>query len=574
MPRLPWQPTASAPRRGRHPLSGHRPNPLSGPRQDPLSGRDPAGAGAKIVFLLHNAYAVGGTVRTTLNLASAFADAGHTVEVVSLNRHRAGTRFAWDPRVRLVPLVDLRDGAADRELPAFGRPARDFPRADRRHAQYTALHDARLRGYLEDSDADVVIGTRPGLNVCLARFGPRGALRLAQEHLRLEAHSAWLRAVLARHYRTLDAVVTTTEADAAVYRRRMWLPGVPVLAVPNIVPAPDPSLLHPGRETAADGAARAGDGGGGEGGSEGGDGDAPYIAAAGRLVHGKRFDLLVEAFARLAPHHPEWQLRIYGGGPEKDRLRERIAAHGLTGRVRLMGTRSPMEAEFARAEVVASASDAESFGMTLVEAMRCGVPVVSTDCPLGPAEIVHDGVDGFLVPKGDADALAGALTRLIEHPRRRRAMGRAALASARRYDPDRIVARYGELFARLRRTRGVRALYRSLSAAPVRLCRARPVVRPRLLRLAGRAVHTVRARVPARVRHRARARVPARLRPYVRAGLRALHTANTAPDGGTSADDAEPRGEQSAPGREPRTAGPGPHAERGRGAHLPRERSA
>ena len=57
-----------------------------------------------------------------------------------------------------------------------------------------------------------------------------------------------------------------------------------------------------------------------------------------------------------------------------------------------MGPHSPIEDEFAKASIVAVASDAESFGMTIVEAMRCGVPVVSTDCPLGPAEIIEDGV--------------------------------------------------------------------------------------------------------------------------------------------------------------------------------------
>ncbi|MFD4631477.1 glycosyltransferase family 4 protein [Streptomyces sp. NPDC058284] len=387
----------------------------------------------KIAFLLHNAYAIGGTIRTTLNLASALADR-HDVEITSSMRHRERPRFAVDPRVRLVPLVDTRIGSDDAQYPAYAEPACDFPLADRRHHQYTRLHDVRMRDYLAASDADVIIGTRPGLNVYLALFGPRRALRIAQEHLRHDAHSKKLRQVLARHYRALDAVITTTQADAETYRARMVLPGVRVLSIPNVVPVP---AVAPADHTAT------------------------VVAAAGRLVRGKRFDLLIDAFADIAPKHPDWRLRIYGGGTEKEPLQKLIHDHGLGEYVALMGPRAPIEAEFAQASIVASASDAESFGMTLVEAMRCGVAVVSTDCPLGPAEIIRDGVDGRLVPTGDAKALADTLMELIDDGPRRRALGAAAVESAHRFDPDRIVRRYELLVTELAATRHRRAWQRT-----------------------------------------------------------------------------------------------------------------
>ncbi|WP_128376055.1 glycosyltransferase family 4 protein [Streptomyces cavernae] len=435
----------------------------------------------KIVFLLHNAYAVGGTVRTTLNLAAALADR-HEVEVVSMARHRDDPQFAVDPRVRLVPLVDLRAGSADLADPARSQPSADFPTAEKRYKQYSRLTDLRVRAYLERCTADVVIGTRPGINVYLARFGPRRALRIAQEHLSHDAHRKKLRAVLARHYRALDAVVTMTEADAAVYRARMSLPGVRVTSVPNIVPAPatPPS-----------------------------DGTAKVIAAAGRLAPGKRFDLLIEAFAAVAAKEHDWELRIYGGGAERERLRNLIDELGLAGRARLMGARTPIEAEFAKASLVVSASDAESFGMTLVEAMRCGVPVISTDCPLGPAEIVTDGVDGRLVPVGDARALAEAMIELIQDFAWRRAMSLAALESARRYDPEPIVARYELLFGELLATRHQRSWLR-LRVDAVGWARRRwRGVRRRLRTSTGARPAGPRGRIPAGpARPRARRRPP------------------------------------------------------------------
>ncbi|WP_425839699.1 glycosyltransferase family 4 protein [Streptomyces fractus] len=389
----------------------------------------------KIAFLLHNAYAIGGTVRTTLNLAAALVEhGGHEVEIVSLSRHRANPRFSVDPRITLVPLVDSRADSEDTRLAEFGRPAQDFPAAEKRYKQYTLLHDQRAREYLEQHcDADVVIGTRPGINVYLSMWGPKRALRIAQEHLRHDAHSKKLRAVLRHHYRSLDAVVTMTEADAQVYRQRMSLPGVGVRCVPNIVPSvPVPAS----------------------------DGTSKIIAAAGRLAPGKRYDLLLEAFSAVSAQAPDWELRIYGAGGEEQRLREMIAGLGLTGRARLMGAVTPIEPEFARASLVVSASDAESFGMTLVEAMRCGVPVISTDAPLGPGEIITDGVDGRLVPVGDARALAASMLDLIADEAGRKEMSAAALASAHRYDPAPVVERYDTLFADLRASRRARTWQR------------------------------------------------------------------------------------------------------------------
>ncbi|MET7744364.1 glycosyltransferase family 4 protein [Streptomyces sp. NPDC005385] len=386
----------------------------------------------KITFLIHNVYGIGGTIRTTLNLAGVLADR-HEVTVVSVLRHRARPRFAIDPRITVVPLVDIRPDAADTRDPLYQQPAEVFPAAEARYKQYSRLTDRRAEEYLRGCDADVVIGTRPGINVYLSRFGSPRALRIAQEHLTHDTHNKKLRAQLARDYRALDAVVTTTEADAAVYRSKMRLPGVRILAIPNGVPEPDVPLTG---------------------------GTPKVIAAAGRLVRAKRFDLLIEAFSTVAVKHPDWSLRLYGTGADRERLQRLIDDRDLGGRATLMGVVSPIETAFTQASIVASASDAESFGMTLVEAMRCGVPVVATDCPLGPAEIIQDGVDGLLVPMNDERALAAALLDLIADPAARSRMGEAALASARRFDPATLSLTYDELFTGLAATRRARAWQR------------------------------------------------------------------------------------------------------------------
>ncbi|MET7604573.1 glycosyltransferase family 4 protein [Streptomyces avermitilis] len=374
-----------------------------------------------ISFLIHNAYGIGGTIRTTYNLANTLAEQ-HDVDIVSVFRHREQPVFAPDPRVRVRHLVDLRAGAADAGHPDLGRPARVFPRAEGRYQQYSALSDRRIAGHLASVEADVVVGTRPGLNVHLARETRRGPLRVGQEHLTLDSHSKALRATLRGAYPRLDALTTTTEADAHAYRGTMRLPGVQVQAVPNPVPAP---------------------------GIEPADGTGKWVVAAGRLAPVKRYDLLIKAFARVRAQRPDWRLRIYGGGKQKDMLRALIDELGLYNHVYLMGPANPIEPEWAKGSIAAVTSSLESFGMTIVEAMRCGLPVVSTDCPHGPGEIIDNGVDGRLVEVGNVEAIAEGLLELINNDALRQRMSAAALKDSERFDPSRIAERYESLFTGL-----------------------------------------------------------------------------------------------------------------------------
>jgi glycosyltransferase involved in cell wall biosynthesis len=392
----------------------------------------------KISFLLHNAYGIGGTITTTFNLAQALAGR-HDVEIVSVFRHREDPNFALDPRVSLRPLVDLRHEKAH---PLHRRPALVFPAAEYRHRQYSELTDQRIGECLATIGADVVIGTRPGLNVHLALQAPEHVARVGQEHLTLDNHPPRLRTALRRAYRRLDVLTTVTQADAAAYRRKMWLPGVRVEALPNSVP----DLVLP----AADGTAK-------------------VVVAAGRLVPVKRYDLLIEAFALVAAEHPDWRLRIYGNGDERARLRALVHRLDLSDNVFLMGAAAPMEAEWVKGSIGAAASDFEPFGMTIVEAMRCGLPVVSTDCPYGPGEIIEDGADGRLVPVGDRDALGAALLDLVRDDERRRRMGRTAVENARRFAPGPVLEQAERL---IEEAMSARRTGRPAARGPGRLRRA------------------------------------------------------------------------------------------------------
>lgn len=381
----------------------------------------------KIVFLLHNAYAIGGTVRSTLNLAGALA-ARHEVEIVSVFRSEDRPLLGVNRKVRLVPLVDERPEAPtyDGGNPLMARPSTVVPPAEVLAHRYTELTDERLRGFLDGTDADVVVATRPALVVFLARHGSRRYLRVGQEHLSYDNHVPDVRAAQNEAFRHLDAFVTVSAQDAADHRDRLPKLRTRITDIPNAAPRPK---------------------------AERSDVQAPLVVAAGRLMPVKRYDLLIEAFARVVAVRPEWRLRIYGQGPERAALRAAVDAHRLNDHVFLMGPHPTMETEWAKASVAAVSSDWESFGMTILEAMHAGVPVVATDCPHGPGEIITDGSDGLLVPPGDADAFAAGLLKLIEDADQRRIMGEAARETVQRFAPRRIADQYERLFGELREAR-------------------------------------------------------------------------------------------------------------------------
>ena len=137
-----------------------------------------------------------------------------------------------------------------------------------------------------------------------------------------------------------------------------------------------------------------------------------------RLVDFKNHPMLVDAFLMVHEKHPDYVLKIYGpdsGDGTKEILEKKIADNNAGDYVFLMGSCNEIEKVIPKGEVYAYSSDYEGFPNSLLEAMALGMPVISTDCPPGgPAMIIRDGENGFLIPVGDKEAMADRICRLIE----------------------------------------------------------------------------------------------------------------------------------------------------------------
>ena len=165
-------------------------------------------------------------------------------------------------------------------------------------------------------------------------------------------------------------------------------------------------------------------------------GEPPVFLAVGRLAPQKDFPTLIRAFAQVRARH-EARLLILGGGPERAHLQSLVGELGLDGDVGLPGWVTNPYPYMVRSAAFVLSSRWEGLPSVLIEALYCGVPVIATDCPSGPVEILEGGKHGMLVPVGDVDALARGMEAAIDGR-----IPRPTEASWRPYDQDAVVDRY------------------------------------------------------------------------------------------------------------------------------------
>lgn len=172
------------------------------------------------------------------------------------------------------------------------------------------------------------------------------------------------------------------------------------------------------------------------------------VIAVGRLDYQKGFDRLIQAW-ELVQHtgkFTDWKLDIFGQGEWREMLQQMIDKQGLQNTAKINPPTNAILNEYVHSSLLVMSSNYEGFGMVLVEAMSCGVPVISFDCKCGPKDIIQSGINGLLVPNGDIQALADAMMKVMEDEAYREMLSLNARKVVDTYSEQAVMAQWIRLF--------------------------------------------------------------------------------------------------------------------------------
>jgi glycosyltransferase involved in cell wall biosynthesis len=364
------------------------------------------------ILVAYSDLKVGGVQHMTTQLANAWVASGHRVTICLTKREPELELYPLDPQVELV------DFAAER---VRGFITGLIKLLRERRGQYDILYTAT---------------TVPNIAATLARIAARSRIR----HVVSERDNPeWgFKALTKRSdrliwsakpwaYKRAHGVVCVSTPLADALARYAKMPRAAIRVVHNPAEPTDKSFLnapppHPWFV----------------------DRDRPIIVAAGRIHRQKDFPMLVRSFAALRKRRPV-RLALLGDGPERAEVEKTIDEVGLREDILLPGMQRDIMPWLAHGDLFAMSSTFEGFGNVLVQALAAGVPIVSTDCPDGPAEILDDGKYGLLTPVGDTEAMGAAMDRALKMPR----TPEIQRARARDFSVESIAQRYLDFFEEL-----------------------------------------------------------------------------------------------------------------------------
>lgn len=168
----------------------------------------------------------------------------------------------------------------------------------------------------------------------------------------------------------------------------------------------------------------------------------PYVLAVGRLVEQKNFSLLIDAFKIFQTKFKSWNLIILGEGPLRLSLERQIEALNLNDNVQLLGKKKNIGDYYKQASIFVLSSKYEGFPNALLEAMSFSLPVISTNCLSGPAELIDDKINGLLIDNFDAQTLASSMAFLASSKQTRMKIGKAGKLSLRKFEKNKITAQW------------------------------------------------------------------------------------------------------------------------------------
>ncbi|MAG75197.1 MAG: hypothetical protein CL811_00445 [Colwelliaceae bacterium] len=358
----------------------------------------------KVALIISDVSNIGGTEKVTIHLANLLADNGCDVSIISLHQSKENTFFPVNEKVSLSSL-------------------RSSPVSLMKQAITLSFSLAK-----QTSAFDVVIFSDTQLSILnfWLRLSGNGKI-VSWEHFNSKIvtlfGSRWFGRRFAAWFS--DLVVVLTEEDKRNWLDCFWVRRrIECIANPSSVCLRSKPITESRSNT---------------------------LLSVGRFTEQKGFDYLVEAW-HLIPEEKrkEWKIKIIGpNGSAKPALKKRIEQLGLNDTIELAGASNDMRAEYDQADIYVMSSRYEGFGLTLIEAMSSGLPVVAFDCPMGPGEIIAEEF-GISVPATNIKALSEAIESLLSSDENRKHYSEQALRRAADFNEQAIVAIWLKQLAQIR----------------------------------------------------------------------------------------------------------------------------
>lgn len=351
----------------------------------------------KIAFLITDITGFGGIERVTQTVAQTFSIKGHDVTIISLFKRNENITYSISPSVRTDYIT-----------------MSDYNLSNSIVSRTILLVKAALclKEYLRNNQFDIIIAQAllpASLLWIIGRL--RGVI--VCEHFRYELYNSWGIAIRNHIYRKAMKIVTLTHKD----RDKFQQAGIDAITIPNMNPFSIAENHSSGKR----------------------------IIAIGRLHPQKGFDLLIPSMVKVFQQFPDWKLDIYGEGDERNHLTDMINTLHLSDHISLKGFSKDIRSEMLKSDLFVLSSRYEGLPMALLELMSSGVPIVSFDCPEGPADLLKNGA-GLLVEPGNSTALSDAIIKVISNSDLRERFKKKGYENSRRYAPDNIYPMWNALF--------------------------------------------------------------------------------------------------------------------------------
>lgn len=373
----------------------------------------------KVTYIYTALVTKGGADRVITNKANWLAEHGYDVMVIT------DTQLGREPIYPLSPKVVLYDLAIDFSL-EYGH---SLPVRAWWYFKLMHLYRKKLTNELLKRKSDIVITTL-GRDLDFLTKINDGSVKIGESHIarqfsrnfHLMEKKGGLHKLIARIWRKkqerdvskLDALVLLTQADADSWN-----------GVTRTYVIPNPTPFYPAESSSC---------------------ENNNAICVGRLNEQKGYEYLIDAWTIVSQRHPDWILNVYGSGEIKEQLLNRIKERGVQNSLFIHDPVNNIVEKYLESSLYIMSSRFEGFPMVLLEAMSCGLPCISFNCPNGAKDLIQDGRNGFLVEYLNVTQLAESICRLIEDSSLRKQFGESAKVYVQKYLPDSIMIFWAELF--------------------------------------------------------------------------------------------------------------------------------